>query len=634
MTTAYQFSTNIFAININYTSRISELVVYREKAVRVLTEKYITDYVLIEGQIKNNWQLLDEQEVYQNKTGNFQIDASEITINKHVTVVDHYIHINYEFTNKSANELKPRIFIYSQPDFNGNKRNDTALYYKQIKGIVHYESDIYLSISAGIDPVGYACHTVGDNFGRGAFLDENMQLSGNPVTTGHAESGILYEVKVPANGKATLNVCIAISKNLSEIDKLVARIDVLANLVKTSELNGPQEFRFLAISDKLELNAEQRARFAKLIKRTNQIIAGAFTPYGAIFAGLDSIGYKNEQAVDDYFYHWPRDAAIVFSTAIKNDLITKDQADKFFTYTAEAIFEPGFLHHRYTIEEHPSLGSSWYDYDEQNSKVKLPIQLDQTAFTLIAYADYLEKYKVKHPVFHQQLELLIKFLLTQITADLHEPCYDIWENHWGQFTATQVILIKTFRRMINLLEVFPYGISNPKELDEELSRARSMLVKGLKSHFVDQNSELYYRGRIQNEQGKGMIDSQADASLNYLWKFQIKGEKMEDLKETIDYLAAKLKRKNGYARYEHDEYLRQGNLESNPWYISTLWFAQYYLKIDDKVNAKEALLFVLDHMDSTGILPEMAHPETGFSLSAKPLIWSHAEVLNLLDLIS
>ena len=65
-----------------------------------------------------------------------------------------------------------------------------------------------------------------------------------------------------------------------------------------------------------------------------------------------------------------------------------------------------------------------------------------------------------------------------------------------------------------------------------------------------------------------------------------------------------------------------------------VWISQYYFRINDIPKAKELLLWVLTHADKTGLLGEQINPLTGFSLSVKPLTWSHAEFVNTVNLIS
>ena len=67
----------------------------------------------------------------------------------------------------------------------------------------------------------------------------------------------------------------------------------------------------------------------------------------------------------------------------------------------------------------------------------------------------------------------------------------------------------------------------------------------------------------------------------------------------------------------------------NPWYITTLWLAQYYALTaktnEDLDKVRYWLNWVITHSPLSGVLSEQLHPFTGEQLSATPLTWSHAE---------
>lgn len=84
----------------------------------------------------------------------------------------------------------------------------------------------------------------------------------------------------------------------------------------------------------------------------------------------------------------------------------------------------------------------------------------------------------------------------------------------------------------------------------------------------------------------------------------------------------------GFIRYEHDEYFRSTD-KSNPWFITTLWQAQLRLRKEhvtdeDLKYARDTFDWVLKHAFPSGVLAEQLNPYTAESLSATPLVWSHA----------
>ncbi len=73
---------------------------------------------------------------------------------------------------------------------------------------------------------------------------------------------------------------------------------------------------------------------------------------------------------------------------------------------------------------------------------------------------------------------------------------------------------------------------------------------------------------------------------------------------------------SGVARYENDYYhqVSQGteNVPGNPWFICTLWLAQWYIATvqtsDDLKPALEILNWTADHALTSGIMAEQVHP--------------------------
>ena len=89
----------------------------------------------------------------------------------------------------------------------------------------------------------------------------------------------------------------------------------------------------------------------------------------------------------------------------------------------------------------------------------------------------------------------------------------------------------------------------------------------------------------------------------------------------------------GMARYENDHYHQVtndlGQAQGNPWFICTLWLAQYRIAhatvLDELQQALPLLEWARVHALPSGVMAEQVHPFTGEPLSVSPLTWSHAE---------
>ena len=75
----------------------------------------------------------------------------------------------------------------------------------------------------------------------------------------------------------------------------------------------------------------------------------------------------------------------------------------------------------------------------------------------------------------------------------------------------------------------------------------------------------------------------------------------------------------GYTRFEVDHYMN-----GNPWVITTLWMANYYLEAGEKTKAKECFDLVVKTCAKHGFLPEQINNEKMAPAWVIGLGWSHA----------
>jgi len=101
----------------------------------------------------------------------------------------------------------------------------------------------------------------------------------------------------------------------------------------------------------------------------------------------------------------------------------------------------------------------------------------------------------------------------------------------------------------------------------------------------------------------------------------------------------------GLARYENDYYQRVGQppgapyTTGNPWFICTMWYAQYMIATAETHEELDAVLPILEWATQrclpSGVMAEQIDPYSGAPISVSPLTWSHAAyvsaVLEYLD---
>jgi len=111
-------------------------------------------------------------------------------------------------------------------------------------------------------------------------------------------------------------------------------------------------------------------------------------------------------------------------------------------------------------------------------------------------------------------------------------------------------------------------------------------------------------------------------------------QKVHSTYEAIERILLSSAPSGGSPRYEHDSYFASEPPHmGNPWFVTTLWIAQYYLQVKRDDEATKLVEWTLDHATPSGALSEQVNPNNGEPVSVLPLVWSHAELINtLLDL--
>ena len=138
--------------------------------------------------------------------------------------------------------------------------------------------------------------------------------------------------------------------------------------------------------------------------------------------------------------------------------------------------------------------------------------------------------------------------------------------------------------------------------------------------------------------GTWQVDRTVDAALAGLWLFEMYAHDDPRIASTMEAVRGRLWVKSqvgGVARYENDYYHQVSqdlvNCPGNPWFVCTLWLAEWYAataRTSHDLKAAEDLLdWACERALPSGVLAEQVHPDTGAPLSVSPLTWSHAEYI-------
>lgn len=215
---------------------------------------------------------------------------------------------------------------------------------------------------------------------------------------------------------------------------------------------------------------------------------------------------------------------------------------------------------------------------------------------------------------------------------LPHASYDLWEEKFLTNTYTTAVTHRALIEAATFADMFEYP-------DDAVRwrRAADEIAKGC-SVFFDTERQLLRKGFLLKEDGSLQFDNTLDVSTGYgAMMFATKVMGVQHIRSTFEAVEKNLLSSapvGGSPRYEHDNYFASNPPHmGNPWFVTTLWIAQYYLQVHRDEEAAKLVEWTLSHATKSGALSEQINPSNGSPLSVLPLVWSHAELINtLLDL--
>ncbi len=537
-------------------------------------------------------------------------------------------------TNDADTEREIKIFFAQQFRIDESRRGDTGFFDPRVGALIHYKGQTTLLVNAFHNDRQFRDYNIG-LFGiegkEGTYHDAyDGILERNPVEHGSVDSVIGLTLLLAAEAQTTVHYWVACGKTINDVHDLNAIVlekgadALIATTTKYWNAWMAKEDRDLSIL---------APDLQKLYRRSLATIRVHSDNGGGIIASSDTDMLHHGR--DTYSYVWPRDAALIAHAL--DTVGYGDVAERYFSFITKQIERGGYLLHKYRSDG--VLGSSWHPW-VINGKAELPIQEDETALTVLMLwqhyligkdIEYLES--VYDPFIEPASDFMVDFL--EPSFGLPSASYDLWEEKFGTSTytasavyaalaaATQCALLlgkeERARTYSVVAERMKAGILATL-YDEELS----MFVKLVKI----EDGDIVYTDRT--------IDMSSFFGPLYFGVIDVDDERVKRAFATIERTLLVSGASKGYVRYEHDNYYQLQEAGSpNPWVITTLFVAQYYImkakKIKDLVPAYELLEWTCSHATEAGVLSEQMHPHTREHLSTAPLIWSHAEFVYTAD---
>jgi len=539
-------------------------------------------------------------------------------------------------TLKNLSDRAKEIRLFFSHDFHilASPIGDTAYFDPDEKAIIHYKGNRYFLMSGMKDDIrGIDQYSTGIKEFRlleGTWRDaEDGWLEGNTISQGSVDSTLSFNIHIPPQGEKTLYYWITVGHDYAEVSRLH----------KLILGHGPEYFitrtknYWRAWVNKEQFNLTNLPEeVLKLYKKSLLILTTNIDIHGAIIAANDSD--IQHFARDTYSYMWPRDGAFA---AYALDMAGYHGLTRyFFDFCLDIISKGkesvGYFLHKYNPDG--SLGSSWHPWISNNEK-RLPIQEDGTALILWALWFHFDKYRdIEFAV--NQYENLVKrcgdFLASyrDTKTGLPIPSYDLWEEKWGIHTFT----VSAVYAGLKAAEKFSNFFGDIRR--SKIYRLAAEEVKdAMDKYLYSREHERFLKTIIPNNDGFFDTDLTIDASMYAPFYFGVFEPRDERIVNTMNAIKESLWVKTevgGIARYEGDSYHKvTDNLKEvpgNPWFICTLWLAQWYIAKAEHLEELQEAVPILEWVSSralpSGVLAEQVNPYTNQPLSVSPLTWSHA----------
>jgi GH15 family glucan-1,4-alpha-glucosidase len=537
-----------------------------------------------------------------------------------------------EVRNLRGSLRKVRLFQHLDLHLWGNSVGDTAFYDPDAHTLVAYKGRRYLMLGAKsggtIGITRWATGRKGTGGMEGTWRDaEDGDLGGNPIAQGSVDCVGGVDLSVPEGGSSFAYFWIVACQRYGDGRQLH---DLVVE-------RGPESFLTRTLSYwRLWANRSDPARFAglspevvNLYLRSLLVVRTQIDDGGAIIAANDADILQFGR--DTYSYMWPRDGALVAHALIQAG--HGRVARRFFEFCAEVILREGYLLHKYNPDG--SAGSSWHPWLAPDGTRLLPIQEDETALVLWAlYAHYLEFRDVEfisdlyRPLLVAAADFLCGF--REPRTGLPAPSYDLWEERHGITTFTTAAVVAGLDAASQLVGAF-----GDRELSLRYRKEADIIREAAREHLYDHERGHFSRMIRVRADGSVERDSTLDASMFAIHQFGLLPSDDPLLVSTMEALERRLwcrTQVGGMARYENDYYHQVSHdldrVPGNPWFICTLWLADWHAtratSVADLERSRDLLQWVADHALPSGVLAEQVHPETGEPLSVSPLTWSHA----------
>lgn len=517
----------------------------------------------------------------------------------------------YKMKNKNNIDLQISFLIHS--GLITNENNQVSGYFKN-NTLFQYMHDYTFAIYSNKTINNSQINNNATNIEEGIIGDKDYIGMSN-------DSSISFDLGV-LKPNEEIEFCIYVNINHgAEIKTTEAKIEEIKKIDYKKELDKTKRYweKYVKDHDTIKLpnsNTKYMEKIEKIYKRTillYPLLTNHLT--GGISAAIEIDEERTK--CGRYSYCWPRDG--IFITNALDILGMEKETEKFYktfckmTQSKNGMWEQRFYTDGtlapcwgYQVDETASVVYGVYNHYEHTNNLKF---LKDTLKMCENATKYLKKY----------------------TQDLLEgkeeeyKSYDLWEENEGIHTYSLAAIFSSFEVMIKIYEkVKPEFKENRlkiEKIEKELIILKEYLVK-IKDYILKNLYDNNKKSFIRNKDGK--IDI---SLLGLVTPFKVFAPKEKKILNTIEKMDLSIRTyTGGYLRYEGDNYVG-----GNPWIISSLWMANYYIEAGNKKKARECFEFVVKTATEHGFLAEQIDNSTMQAKWVIGLGWSHAMFIDVLQ---
>ena len=585
----------------------------------------------------NDWEISQDyltdtligKTIARNSIINIELEFTDAVDHDHDVLMRHVA-----VKNLLDSEREVQLVFHQVFNISNTLSGDTAQYIPQEQAILHYSGYRNFVVKASSDYSNtfnqFSVGLCGIEGKLGTYVDaEDGKLEGNPVEHGSVDSTISCHLKLGSGGSPSVFYSVAagntreaalLTSQIADGEKMFARI-------KSTERSWKYWIR------KANPIADELPKYrAEKFKKSLLLIKAHIDRRGSVIASSDTAMLN--YARDAYTYCWPRDAVNALLPLLR--LGYTKEVIQFFEFCSISIQHSGYLMHKYRPDG--AVGSSWHPYTH-NGRDELPIQEDETAAVLFLINEYYKTTKDSSVVkrfYSSLIKPMAEFMAHYIDehTGLPHASYDLWEEQFGTSTYTVAITQAAMDAAADLAGVIEF------KDDEERWRQSSRNIRSAAKKLLYNNEAKYFYKMVYSNPKTGQdYNTTIDGSALFgAWAFGLYSHDDQKVSESVQSMLNAFNLQSdftGLPRYVKDAY-NSSDPESlgNPWFITSLWLAQYYIEIGNARKAENIIKWTEKHMTSSGVLPEQfdpAHPDRPVSVA--PLVWSQAEyVMTIISL--